>query len=327
MPKSSRSKIHSLSKPFQGYRTRKGRYWIASIEDWLESRYARELNGNVNLIVTSPPFPLSRKKSYGNLNGSAYLDWLRRLAPKLRQLLADDGSLVIEIGNAWNPGEPTMSTLPMEALLAVRDSGDLNLCQEFICHNPARLPSPVQYVNVERSRIKDSWTRVWWLSPSKHPKADNRNILVPYSKAMRDLLKRQSYNAGHRPSEHVIGEKSFLRDNGGAIPASCLLQETLDHFGSVVVAGNTKSGGDPYLEYCRRKGIKAHPARMQEALARFFVSFLTDPDDLVLDPFGGSNTTGRIAEDLRRRWAVVEINHNNLIPSKQRFVTSRKRRR
>lgn len=297
-----------------------GRYWVASIEDWLLSRYGPELNGKVNLIVTSPPFPLNRKKSYGNLNGQSYVKWLRELAPKLSSLLTDDGSLVIEIGNAWNLGEPTMSTLPLEALLAIKDATGMHLCQELICHNPARLPSPVQYVNIDRNRVKDSWTRIWWLSNTTRPKADNRNILLPYSKAMKALLARQSYNAGRRPSEHVIGEKSFLKDNGGAIPASCLTDDALDHFGSLLVAGNTKSGGDKYLEYCRKKKIKAHPARMQDALVKFFISFLTDPGDLILDPFGGSNTTGDIAQQLRRRWAVIEVNKDNLIPSKHRFM-------
>ena len=43
-----------------------------------------------------------------------------------------------------------------------------------------------------------------------YPKADNRKVLRPYSESMKSLLKRGSYNAGKRPSEHSIGEKSFL---------------------------------------------------------------------------------------------------------------------
>lgn len=320
-------RIKRLKYPLRGYRTYLGRYWNCSIEDWLNSRYGRELSGSVNLIITSPPFPLNRKKSYGNFNGNEYLTWLKDLGPKLKDLLAEDGSLVIEIGNAWNPGAPTMSTLPLEALIAIKNSTGMHLCQEFICHNPARLPSPVQYVNVERSRVKDSWTRIWWLSPNARPKADNRNILLPYSKAMKELLARQSYNAGRRPSEHTIGEKSFLTNNGGSIPASCLTEDALNHYGSLIVAGNTKSVGDDYLEYCRKKGIKAHPARMQPALAKFFISFLTDTGDLVMDPFGGSNTTGEVAQMLGRRWAVVEINKENFTPSKQRFTRKKKCRK
>lgn len=311
--------IHDLEQPFPGYRTYLGRYWVTTFERWLESRYGDELRGQVNLIITSPPFPLNRKKSYGNLNGDEYLAWLRALAPRLRDLLTMDGSLVIEIGNAWNHDSATMSTLPLEALLALKQASGMHLCQEFVCHNPARLPSPVEYVNVERSRVKDSWTHVWWLSPSEKPKANNKNILLPYSKAMRELLSRQSYNSGRRPSEHVIGSRSFLKDNGGSIPSSCLTDEVLSHFGSLIVAGNTTSNGDPYLEYCRAHGVEAHPARMQMALVKFFVSFLTEKKDIVFDPFAGSNTTGAIAQLLSRRWGAVEANIENLKPSQARF--------
>jgi DNA modification methylase len=304
--------MENIYRPFHGYRTPLGQYWITSFEKWFISKYSAGLKGRVNLILTSPPFPLNRKKSYGNLNGKEYLDWLRDLSPKFRELLTEDGSLVIEIGNAWNKGEPTMSTLPIEALLAIKEAGEFYLCQEFICHNPARLPTPTQYVNVDRSSIKDSWTRIWWLSRSSKPKANNKNILIPYSKSMKTLLKKQKYNSGRRPSEHVIGEQSFLKDNGGAIPASCLTDEILNYFGSLIIAGNTKSHGDPYLKWCRENEISSHPARMQSQLARFFISFLTDEGDIVFDPFAGSNTTGAIAQIMKRNWGSVEINEENL---------------
>src|SRR5208337_1244110 len=94
---------------------------------------------------------------------------------------------------------------------------DLHLCQQIICHNPARLPGPAAWVNVKRVRLKDSFTHVWWMSRSPTPKADNRRVLTPYSSDMRKLLKTQRYNAGRRPSGHVISERGFLNDHGGAI--------------------------------------------------------------------------------------------------------------
>lgn len=316
--------IRTIEKPFPGYRTYLGRYWNTKIEDWLDSRYGEELKGSVDLILTSPPFPLNTKKSYGNLTGDTYVKWLEGLAAKFAALLSARGSLVIEIGNAWDEGTPTMSTLPLESLMAIKKAGGFHLCQEFICHNPARLPSPIQYVNVKRSRVKDSWTRIWWLSKTPNPKANNRRILLPYSKSMQALLKSQKYNPGKRPSEHIIGEKSFLKDNGGAIPANCLTQEVIDYYGSLIVSANTHSNGDPYLDYCRRYKVHPHPARMQPGLVKFFISFLTTKGDFVFDPFGGSNTTGAIAQSLGREWGAVEAESRNLKPSKARF--SKKKR-
>lgn len=146
------------------YRTKRGRVYHAKIEQFLDSNKARAIRGKVKLVFTSPPYPLNRKKKYGNLTGSEYVTWISSLAPRLRDLLTKNGSIVIEIGNSWEPGQPTMSTLAIEALLSFKESGGLHLCQQFICYNPARLPSPSQWVNVERCRVRDSFTQVWWRS-------------------------------------------------------------------------------------------------------------------------------------------------------------------
>ena len=263
----------------------------------------------VNLIFTSPPFPLNKKKAYGNLTGQEYIDWLSGFGEIFSKLLTPDGSIVIEIGNAWEKGFPTMSLLPIETLIEFKKKGDFHLCQEFIWNNPARLPSPAQWVNVERIRVKDAFTRLWWLSKTPKPKANNRNVLVEYSSSMKRLLKKQSYNAGRRPSEHNIGEKSFLKDNKGAIPSN------------VITLSNTNSS-DPYLKYCKEKGFKYHPARMPINLAKFFIKFLTAENDLVLDPFAGSNVTGYAAESLSRRWIGVEKDLEYATSSICRFETA-----
>lgn len=219
LDKSPRVKA-SGSKRVKGvtaYSTKSGRMLVGKIEDALGTRDLAALRGKVNLIFTSPPFPLVRKKRYGNETGETYIRWLEKLAPQLTELLAKDGSIVMEIGNSWEPGVPVMSTLGLEALLAFKKSGKLHLSQQVICHNPARLPSPAQWVNVNRERLKDSFTHVWWMSKSEHPKADNRRVLLPYSSHMKGLLKSQKYNSGTRPSGHVISKRGFLKDHGGAI--------------------------------------------------------------------------------------------------------------
>lgn len=271
--------------------------------------------GKANLIFTSPPFPLVKKKKYGNKTGEEYLEWITTLFQKLTELVVDDGSIVIELGNVWVEGSPEMSTLPMETLLAIKKSCGLTLCQEFIWHNTARLPSPVQWVNIERTRVKDTFSRVWWLSKSTNPKANNRKVLKPYSKSMSSLLKKQKYNAGLRPSEHKIGEKSFLSNHGGAIPPNVIEAPPE----SLLAISNTYNQPE-YQAYCKENNLPLHPARMPYELVEFFIKFLTDEGDLVLDPFGGSNTTGYLAEHLKRRWIVSEAKQEYLLGSKGRFI-------
>lgn len=311
--------MKAAPKPAPLYKTALGSLYCGTAEDTIKSKELDNLHGGIQLIFTSPPFPLNRKKNYGNMEGKKYVTWLSNLAAELVKFLKPDGSLVVELGNAWEKGQPTMSTLSIEALLAIKKKAKLHLCQEFICFNPARLPTPAQWVNVERIRVKDSFTRLWWLSPSPKPKADNKRILREYSDSMKKLLKNGTYNAGKRPSEHVIGEKSFLTDNKGAIPPNVFFDsEMLFNF---LVMANT-SATDPYQTYCRENGLESHPARMPSALAEFFIKFLTEENDYVLDPFGGSNTTGDAAERLSRRWVAIEARPDYAEASKGRFPLS-----
>jgi len=291
-------------------------------EEVLRTYPVTRYRGKVQLVFTSPPFPLNRKKRYGNLQGREYVDWLAGFAPLLCEYLTDDGSIVIELGNAWEAGRPTMSTLPLKALLAFQEKANLYLCQEFICFNPARLPSPAQWVTVERIRVKDAFTRVWWMSPVEKPKADNRGVLTEYSKSMKDLLRRGTYNSGKRPSEHEIGETSFLKDHGGAIPPNVLipdLEETLSELLEVLPIANTRAN-DIYQIYCRENDVEPHPARMPQKLVEFFLFLLTDPRDRALDPFAGSNSTGSVAEQLGRKWVGIEANEDYVVASKARFT-------
>jgi site-specific DNA-methyltransferase (cytosine-N4-specific) len=280
--------------------------YCGTAEEFLSSPIGQRCRGKINLIFTSPPFPLNRKKKYGNLQGYRYTEWLSGFAASFKELLTPDGSIVMEMGNAWEPGRPVMSTLALKALIGFTEAGQLNLCQQFICNNPARLPSPAQWVNVDRIRLKDSYTHVWWMAPSERPKADNRRVLVEYSESMKKLLRTGKYNAGRRPSEYKIGETSFLRDNTGAIPSN------------VLSISNTGSS-DEYQTFCRSNELPLHPARMPSKLAEFFIKLLTEPGDLVLDPFGGSNTTGAAAESLDRRWIAVEPRTDYISGSAARF--------
>ena len=300
------ARVGTTENEHVAYRTSRGRMVQATIEEALDSGALDDCTGEVALVFTSPPFPLHRKKRYGNRTGDEYLDWLADLAPRLVQLLKPDGSVVVEIGNAWEPGRPVMSLLPLQALMAFAEKGGLNVCQQFVCHNPARLPTPAQWVTVKRIRVKDSYTNVWWMAPSDRPKADNRKVLTEYSDAMRRLLDTQTYNAGRRSSGHMINETSFLRDNGGAIPPN------------VLIHANTRSA-DPYRTHCERIGVTPHPAPMQRHLAEFFIRFLTDEGDLVLDPFAGSNMTGAVAEENNRRWVAVEPDEEYVDGSVGRF--------
>lgn len=302
------------------YQTTKGTQLIGdSLTILQDEKFKEEYKGKINLLFTSPPFDLNKPKEYGNLTKDEYITWFVKYAKPSADIISPDGSIVIELGNSWNYNEPTFDLTPLKALMLFMEEANLYLCQEIICNNPARLPSPITYVNKDRIRLKDSYTRLWWFSKTPNPKANNKNILKPYSKAMASLIQTQKYNSGKRPSGYNIGETSFLKDNGGAIQSTFLENIEFSNGLSISNTNNNKT----YRQYCLDNNFKMHPARMQKSLVEFFVKFLTDENDIVLDIFSGSNTTGYVAENLNRKWVSIEASKDYAFGSHGRFINSK----
>jgi DNA modification methylase len=261
----------------------------------------------LDLVVTSPPYALHFKKEYGNADKDGYVEWMRPFAREIHRVLKPRGSFVLNIGGSYNAGAPTRSLYHFKVLLMLCEEIGFHLAQECFWYNPAKLPSPAEWVNVRRMRIKDSVEYVFWLSKEPLPKADNRRVLGEYSADMKRLLVR-GYRAKERPSGHKITNK--FTDKGGSIPSN------------VIERGNNESNSE-YIRLCGERGLKPHPARFPAALPEFFIKFLTDPDDLVLDPFAGSNMTGAVAEALRRRWLGFELEPKYIETSRLRFPLHR----
>lgn len=270
-----------------------------------------DLHSNyVDLVITSPPFALQRQKEYGNLNEVDYVDWLLQFTKEIKRVLRDTGSLVIDLGGAYLKSRPVRSLYNFRVLLRLCDEQGWNLAEEFFWYNPAKLPSPIEWVNKRKIRAKDAVNTVWWLSKTDFPKASVGQVLVPYSDRMKKLLddSEKYYSPKDRPSGHQIS-KSFSNNNGGAIPSN-LLQ-----------IPNTESNSQ-YLRFCKIAGVKGHPARFPEKLPEFFIQFLTDKGDMILDIFAGSNTTGAVAERLDRKWLAFEQERKYLATSIFRFLTN-----
>ena len=300
-------------------------------------------NESVDLICTSPPFALIRKKEYGNVDAHEYVEWFKTFAREFYRVLKPKGSLVIDIGGSWFKGIPVRSLYHFELVIELckpQSEGGLGflLAQELFWYNPAKLPTPAEWVTVRRERVKDSVNTVWWLSKDPHPKANNRRVLRPYSEAMKNLLKN-GYNAKMRPSGHDISTK-FQNDRGGAIPPNIIADSAYGSNGLIgtavlgefnwiiendltqpvnVISASNTSSNDYYQKRCKEKGIKPHPARFPQALPEFVIGLCTEPGDIVLDPFAGSNMTGRVAETLDRCWLSFELNEDYISASQFRF--------
>lgn len=258
---------------------------------------------SVDLVLTSPPYALHFKKEYGNPNQDEYVGWLLSFAPDIKRILKPTGSFVLNIGGSWTPGNPTRALCHFEvAIRMVREQG-FYLAQEFYWYNPAKLPAPAEWVNVRKIRVKDSVECIWWFSKNPFPKANNQEVLQPYSPDMVRLLRR-GYRAKARPSGHNITAK-FV-DRGGSIP------------GNLLSFGNNDANSH-YFARCKETGLKPHPARFPPQLPAFFIRFLTNPGDVILDPFAGSCTTGQVAENLARKWIAIDCEKAYLEGARFRF--------
>jgi site-specific DNA-methyltransferase (cytosine-N4-specific) len=259
---------------------------------------------SIDLIITSPPFGLVRKKEYGNVHADEYCDWFRPFAEHFYRVLKDTGSLVIDIGGAWNQGKPTRHLYHFKLLIMLCEEYGFHLAEEFYWWNPSKLPTPAEWVTVRRIRVKDAINTIWWLSKTPWPKASNNRVLQPYSSSMLDLLEK-GYKSKKRPSGHDISE-NFSRNNGAAIPPN------------IIAIPNTESNSY-YIRYCQENNLPVHPARYPSDLPEYFIRMLTDQGDMVADPFGGSCVTGEVCERLERHWQCIELNEEYLKGALGRF--------
>lgn len=302
MPSKNTKPPDQLPTPL--YETPLGRAYVGDSHALL----AQLPNDSVDLVITSPPFALQRQKAYGNEDQNTYVDWLLGFCSDVHRVLRPTGSFVLDLGGAYQKGRPIRSLYNYRVLIRLCDELNFRLAEEFFWHNPAKLPSPIEWVNKRKIRAKDSVNTVWWLSKDDWPKADVRRVLAPYSDRMKKLLENPErfYTPKKRPSGHDISAR-FSDTNGGAIPSNLL------------VIPNTESTST-YIRLCNLAGTDSHPARFPAKLPAFFINFLTDPGDVVLDIFAGSNTAGEAAEAAGRRWLAFDSEIEYLAASVFRFT-------
>lgn len=243
---------------------------------------------SLKLIFTSPPYPLLRKKDYGNMDSIRHVEWLLDEAKTWRELLTDDGSLCLNLGDCWQRGIPSMDLYRERLLLGLCDKLGYHLAQTFYWENPCKMPNST-WVTIRRCRVNPSIEPIFWLSKSPWPSADNRRVLRPYSERMVKILAAGGEVRAKRPSGHGDSPTMFAVDHGGSIPHN------------LIVAHNAESSGK-YFRYCRDHKLPIHPARFPLALPEFAIKLTTEPGDVVADFFAGSLKTAEACQKLGRRF-------------------------
>ena len=263
-------------------------------------------DASVAAIWTSPPYPLLTQKRYGDPHaaGVGYVDWLSGMVESwLPKLDGDDASILLNLGDAWMPGMPSISTYQERLIVRLEDRLGLKLAQRFTWWNTSAPPGPTLWTCIRKVRVKQAAETIWWLSRSGHARGDNQRVLLPYADDRPAAVGART----KRPNGHWMRGHAFERDNGGAIA------------GNVLPIANG-SQDRAYFKACREAGLPVHPARFPADLARFFIGLTTEEGETVLDPFGGSGTTAMVAEEMRRRWISIEAMREYAEGARLRFA-------
>lgn len=266
--------------------------------------------GSLSLIMTSPPYPVVNR-AYGKFGLPEWLSWMSDLTGLWKDLIADDGTIAVNLMDVHVPGSPMISTYVERYLIDAVDRHGLHLAGRMPWHSPTKLAN-LEWAVKRRVALKNTVEHVILLSKSPNPSWDTRRLpSEPYaersasqkaSDARRSAARRQVV----RPGGYQMDEGAFHTDGEGRIP------------GNLLIAGGV-GGGGLYAKRCRAAGISPHPARFPEALLRRVIQLATAPGQIVYDPMAGSNTTAKVALELGRRFISSEPVVDYALSSSFRF--------
>jgi site-specific DNA-methyltransferase (cytosine-N4-specific) len=253
--------------------------------------------GSVDCLMTSPPYPLINR-AYGKFGLAEWMSWMSNLTGLWRDLLKDDGTIAINLMDVFVPGTPSLSTYIERFTLDAIDRHGLHLAGRMNWLSNTKMPN-LEWSAKRKVVLRNAIEHVILLSRSPNPAWDATRVpLEPYaertaSQRASDARRAAQKRASKRPGGYDINEAAFSTQGEGRIASN------------VIISGGV-GGGGAYAKRCREAGITPHPARFPEALPRKVIQLTTAPGGLVYDPMAGSNTTGKVALELGRRFISSE---------------------
>lgn len=262
------------------------------------------------LALTSPPYPLARPRAYGGPSIEDYSDFICRVMEPIVKNLVAGGNVVLNVGDVFEPGLPAKSTYIEELILALRKRLGLYLMNRIVWESN-KPPGPIQWASKQRMQLNEGYEHVlWFCNDPARCLADNRRVLEPHTQRHRQLIER-----GGESRHAVYGDGAYrLRPGSYQNPTDGTILRT------VWKLSNNCSSQRRYKQMARALGLEPHGASMPLALAQRIVRFMTEIDQLVVDPMGGSMTTGLAAELEGRRWACTERVLDYVLGGAQRFL-------
>lgn len=253
----------------------------------------------ITLCLTSPPYPLSKPRAYGGPKREEYVDFVCDALEPIVRNLRPGGSIALNISNdIFETKSPARSLYRERLVIALFERMGLHKMDELIWENPSKPPGPTYWSSINRFQLTSTWEPVLWFSNDPAQViADNRRVLLPHTPAQERLIARGGAlrEANFGDGAYKLRKHSYGAPTGGRIPRNILRYQhnCPDKVG--------------LSRFARAQDLQVHGATMPLALTDFLVRYLSTPDDLVIDPFGGWLTTAKAAEQNGRRWIVTEL--------------------
>ena len=230
----------------------------------------------IDLIVTSPPYADSRKKTYGGIHPNDYPEWFLPKTKEFLRVLKPTGTFILNIKEKVVDGE--RHTYVMEIILEMRKQGWL-WTEEFVWHKKNCYPG--KWPN----RFRDSWERCIQFNKNKKFNMYQDEVMVPMGDWAKSRLKKLSETDKMRDESRV---------NSG--------------FGKNISnwVGRDKAYPTNVLHLATECYNRNHSATFPFSLPEWFIKLFTKEGDIVLDPFVGSGTTAIMANKMNRKYIGID---------------------
>ena len=264
---------------------------------------------SVNLVITSPPYAdtVSYGKSIKNFHPDHYADWFADLGKEIQRVLTTDGSFILNIGNKASNGQRSLYI--MKTVIALVEQANLGFHDEYIWHKPCSIPA------VSSRRLNNVFEYIFhFVKTPLEQKTYMDRVREDYAEGTKKMVGQiqHGYNKiTTEKGESVMTPFTRKINEKGKVP------DTIFHFNTAAATSKEERLYDPVA----KKNI-LHPAAFHKELPTWFINWLTDKNDLIVDPFMGSGTTALAAWESGRNFIGFELNEhyadllNNLLNNK-----------
>lgn len=255
-------------------------------------------SGTVDMIFTSPPYADQRKTSYSSCSANDYIDWFKPMAIEMKRVLSDTGSFFLNIKSHTENGERSLYV--MELVIALKNETGFKFVDE-LCWTKNAYPGSF------KGRFKNGFEPIYHFT-KKHSHDITFNPLACGTKIKPTSIER-SYRKRCGSPKNGSGMSNVNPEN--------LQNIDLVRPSNVINIHNINN---------QHTDKQKHPATFPEKLVEFFIYSFTNKDNIVLDPFMGSGTSGVAAISLDRKFIGIELDPGYFDLAKSRINNETKQR-